>query len=1062
MQEHLSKKSKWFLDSGCSKHMTYDASELENYRPVKGFNVSFGSGVKGRAVGMGDLVIGKTVITQVYHVTHLEYKLLSISQICDLGMSVLFEAKTASVINKMGETVIRGKRVNLTYVIDWESAKSEVCLTAQKDQENWIWHKKLCHLNFKYINRLVAKGLVRGLPAKAYKKDGICGACQMGKQIKATFKSIQRPSSERILNLLHMDLFGPVTPASIKERKYTLVVVDDFSKFTWVKFLKKKKETKTAIPDLINLVENESNLKVTSIRSDRGTEFLNEVIQNFCVSKGIRHQLSAARTPQQNGLAERRNRTLKEAARTMLAESNLNERYWAEAVNTACYTQNRVMIHKKLDKTPFELYKGKKPNVAHFKVFGCKCYVLNNGKDQLRAFQAKSDEGVFLGYSATSRAYRIFNKRTLKVEESIHVVFDENLDQFNPEELAERIRQLQLWDDDDLLILPISRGINIETVIENALDEAETRENRENDLAEQNPAEQTVPAETNPAGQIDQAENDENESDIQVEDPNDVRPYTRWTDSHPQENIIGNLNDGVRTRRTVEINESFLSCFVCQVEPTKAIEALKYSEWITAMQEELNQFEMNKVWELVDRPPKTKVIGTTWVFKNKKDDQGTIVRNKARLVAQGYNQREGIDFEDSYAPVARLEAIRMFLAFAAYKDFIVYQMDVESAFLNGILNEEVYVAQPPGFESTEFPARVYKLHKAVYGLKQAPRAWYETLSEYLVESGFVKGQIDKTLFTKGVNDDLIMVQVYVDDIIFGSKSKDQCDYFAKVMTSKFEMSMMGEMNYFLGLQVKQTAEGIFLSQTKYAKELVKKFGLKDSAKPKKVPMSPTTKVDMQIEEPDYDITKYRRIIGSLLYLTASRPDISFAVGFCARFQAAPKESHYQIALHVLKYVKGTTNLGIWYPKDDSFDLHGYTDSDFGGCRIDRKSTSGTCQFLGNKLISWMSKKQTSVGRSTAEAEYVAAGNCCAQLLWMQHQLRDYGIVNERSKIHCDNQAAIAMMHNPVFHSKAKHIEIIHHFIRDHVEKKHVEVIYEPTDTNTADIFTKPLAESKLN
>ena len=191
MQEHLSKKSKWFLDSGCSKHMTYDASELENYRPVKGFNVSFGSGVKGRAVGMGDLVIGKTVITQVYHVTHLEYKLLSISQICDLGMSVLFEAKTASVRNKMGETVIRGKRVNLTYVIDWESAKSEVCLTAQKDQENWIWHKKLCHLNFKYINRLVAKGLVRGLPAKAYKKDGICGACQMGKQIKATFKSIQ-------------------------------------------------------------------------------------------------------------------------------------------------------------------------------------------------------------------------------------------------------------------------------------------------------------------------------------------------------------------------------------------------------------------------------------------------------------------------------------------------------------------------------------------------------------------------------------------------------------------------------------------------------------------------------------------------------------------------------------------------------------------------------------------------------------------------------------------------------------------------------------------------------
>ena len=251
--------------------------------------------------------------------------------------------------------------------------------------------------------------------------------------------------------------------------------------------------------------------------------------------------------------------------------------------------------------------------------------------------------------------------------------------------------------EDDLMKFHISRGINIETVIENALEEAETRETRENVQAEQNPAEQTVPASTDVAGQTETVGNNEEESNIQVEDPNDVRTYSRWTDNHPQENIIGNLNDGVRTRRTVEINESFVSCFVCQVEPTKAIEALNYSEWITAMQEELNQFEINKVWELVDRPPKTKVIGTTWVFKSTKDDQGTIVRNKPRLVDQRYNQREGIDFEDSYAPVARLEAIGMFLAFAAYKDFIVYQMDVKSAFLNVILNEEVYVASIPWF-----------------------------------------------------------------------------------------------------------------------------------------------------------------------------------------------------------------------------------------------------------------------------------------------------------------------------------------------------------------------------
>ena len=554
MQEQKIKQNKWYFDSGCSRHMTHDASELQNYRPHKGLSVSFGGGVKGESIGVGDLVLGKTVIIDVYHISHLMYKLIYISQICDLGMTVLFDARSVSVKNKNEETVIKGKRVNLNYIVDWESAENGVCLTVQHDQDQWLWHKNLCHMNFKNVNRLVTKSLVRGLPARAYRKDGVCSACQMGKQVRSFFKSISQSSSERILNLLHMDLFGPVTPISVSGRKYTLVVVDDYSKYTGVIFLMKKKETKVAIPDLINLIENESNVKVTCIRSDKGTEFLNEVINDFCCSKGIRHQLSAARTPQQNGLAERRNRTLKEASRTMIAECNISEAYWAEAVNSACYTRNRALINKDLDKTPYEVYKGKKPNISHLRIFGCKCFVLNNGKDQLRAFQAKADEGFFLGYSATSKAVRVLNKRTLKVEESIHVVFDENPEQFMSEEdLAKKFKELLSNEEEVTDATPEYRYITLEGVIDEAIENAEIQEARENpQTAEQSDhSNENSTGNENSSENVDSAETQNSTVQDLTENPNGSRTYARWTENHPQDFIIGSVTAGVRTRRNV-------------------------------------------------------------------------------------------------------------------------------------------------------------------------------------------------------------------------------------------------------------------------------------------------------------------------------------------------------------------------------------------------------------------------------------------------------------------------------------------------------------------------------
>ena len=384
-------------------------------------------------------------------------------------------------------------------------------------------------------------------------------------------------------------------------------------------------------------------------------------------------------------------------------------------------------------------------------------------------------------------------------------------------------------------------------------------------------------------------------------------------------------------------------------------------------------------------------------------------------------------------------------------------MDVKNAFLNGLIQEEVYVEQPPGFEDSQKLDHVYRLKKALYGLKQAPRAWYERLSKFLLEKNFTRGKVDTTLFIKKKDNDILLVQIYVDDIIFGSTNESLCKEFSIDMQSEFEMSMMGELNYFLGLQIKQTNDGIFVNQAKYCKELIKRFGMENS-KHLATPMNTSCYLDKDESGQPVDPKQYRGMIGSLLYLSASRPDIMFSVCMCARLQSDPKFSHLMAVKRIIRYLLGTVSLGLWYPKNSLCNLVGYSDSDFAGSKTDRKSTSGTCQFIGPALVSWNNKKQNSVALSTVEAEYISAGSCCAQILWMKQQLSDYGIVLDHIPIKCDNTSAINISKNPVLHSRTKHIEIRHHFIRDHVLKGDVVLEFVDTKNQLADIFTKPLSK----
>ncbi|GJV80548.1 retrovirus-related pol polyprotein from transposon TNT 1-94 [Tanacetum coccineum] len=399
------------------------------------------------------------------------------------------------------------------------------------------------------------------------------------------------------------------------------------------------------------------------------------------------------------------------------------------------------------------------------------------------------------------------------------------------------------------------------------------------------------------------------------------------------------VDDYFRTDYSREFdNEVQFGEFYNANEPKNVNEALKDESWIIAMQEELNQFIANDVWELVPQPKNMTIIGTKWVYRNKLDENNVVSRNKARLVAKGYNQQKDIDYDGTYALVFRLESIRILLAYVCALDFKLFQMDVKSAFLNGFINEEVYVAQPPGFIDFEKPDHVYKLKKALYGLKQAPKAWYDRLKAFLIKHEYKMGMVDKTLFTKKKSSNLIIVQIYVNDIIFVSTCQDMCDNFAKIMHDEFEMSMMGELNFFLGLHIKHMEDGIFFNQSKYIKEMLKKFGLEDS-KPIKTPMSSDSKLTKDEESESVDSTKYRGMIGSLLYLTTSKPDIMFSVCLCARFQEDPKISHLEAVKHIFDTLK----------------------------------------------------KQTALAISTTEAEYVSAEKACQQALWMKQALIDYDI-----------------------------------------------------------------------
>ncbi|GJX40605.1 putative ribonuclease H-like domain-containing protein [Tanacetum coccineum] len=884
------------VDSGCSRSMTGNKEKLADFVKIKGGTVTFGGG-DGKITGKGTIRTSNFNFENVYYVEELQnFNLFSVSQICDTKNKVLFTDSECLVLSKefklpdSSQVVLRVPRRHNLYCFNLAHIHPErevKCLLAKASlDESTQWHRRMAHVNFKNMNKLAKHGLVNGLPSKLFTNEHNCVACNKGKQHKASYKAITAVSSiSEPLQLLHMDLFGPTSIRSIGHKSYSLVVTDDFSRFSWVFFLGSKDETFYILRDFITFVENQLTKKVKAIRCDNGTEFKNSHLIELCGSKGIKRDYSVARTPQQNGVAERKNRTLIEAARTMLADSKLPTMFWTEAVSTACYVLNRVLVTRPHNKTPYELLSGKVPNVSHLKPFGCHVTILNTS-DHLGKFEGKADEGFLVGYSAHSKAYRVYNLSNKRIEETLNLRYMEDkpniqglghewyfdLDYLTDSLGYTRFKSNQpagtqdtnnhagTQDDSDsesdeqLIVVPSFPSNHFSgpevnpasDTVESTSDYAEElarlqrQEYEANSAAKDTwktadtvPAVSAIPATSIPAGSINQAAggsavpstpsssmvepvhaNDtplppghslgSSENSTRFPSPSDLAnhissssemegihhhpttgifsessydadfggsitnlaphidvdpaPTRRVHTVHPISQIIGDISSPVLTRGSLKkskFGESALAgyvhdqqrnnhtdylhclfaCFLSQLEPSSVAQALNDPDWVEAMQEEMQQFVHQEVWKLVPLPEGKTAIGTKWILKNKRDARGIVVRNKARLVAQGHRQEEGIDYDEVFAPVARIEAIRLFLAFASYMGFMVYQMDVKSAFLYGEIDEEVYVTQPKGFEDPFHPKHVYRVVKALYGLHQAPRAWEFLLVALNVPTG---------------------------------------------------------------------------------------------------------------------------------------------------------------------------------------------------------------------------------------------------------------------------------------------------------------------------------------
>ena len=996
--------SDFFIDSGATVHICNN-KDLFNTYVEEDSEVFMGNQAAVRVFGKGSIVLNftsgqKLTLINVYHVPDVKRNLVSASLLVKRGFKILLESDKV-VITKNGVFVGKGYSLDGLFKLSINEMKlvSLYIDSLNVVESSNLWHARLGHLNYATLKYMTSHDYFNC-------KHDYVNKCEICAQAKITRKPFPKANREtQILDLVHTDiceLNGKLTRGG---KRYFITFIDDCSRYIYVHLLRTKDEAFEAFKEFKAKVENQKERKIKVLRSDRGGEYFPDEFNKYCEEHGIIHQRTAPFTPQHNGLAERKNRTLVDMVNSMILNAKLPFNLWGEALLTSCHLINRIPS-KKIHTSPYEIWNGRKPNIKYFKVWGCVAY-YRLPDSQRKKLGSRGIKSIFVGYPQNSKAYRLLDLESNVIVESIHVEFFENT----------FVQDNIIYD-----------GIDIPHSTEN-----------QNNIPTSDPS---------------------SSKRKELEEPLEPRRSQRQRKEKIDPDFITFFVEGSRKRllKTFE---------VCNIDddPKTLKEALASRDaafWQEAVNDEMDSIMANGTWVLVDLPPGSKPIKNKWVFRRKYNSDGSVQTFKARLVAKGFTQKKGIDYFDTYSPVASITSIRVLFALASFYKLYIHQMDVKTAFLNGNLKEEVYMEQPEGFILLGNENKVCKLVKSLYGLKQAPKQWHEKFDTAILSFGFRHNTADKCIYSKFTNEYGVIICLYVDDMLIFGTNMIGINETKKFLMSTFKMKDLKEVDMILGIKVIKHDNGFMLSQTHYIEKLLNKFNflkIREYTTPYDSSITLVKNDARSIEQ-----LKYASAIGSLMYaMHCTRPDIAYAVSKLSRFTHNPSVDHWKAIERVFGYLKHMSKLKLCYSKFPMV-LEGYSDASWIKKLGDNNSTSGWIFTIAGGAISWASKKQTCLAHSTMESEFIALASAGKEAEWIRNMLLEIDLWPQPMPpitIHCDSEATMSNAFSNVYNGKSRHISLRHDYIRELISNGTLTISYIKSAKNLSDPLTKALPRDKV-
>lgn len=1113
---YIASETKWMLDSGCSDHFTADVSDYADYTAFptpKSLKLADGrTTIKYYGTGT---VHGTTMVhgreqaitlPNVLYSPDLGGRFISIRCLSTKGISTLFRGTTAT-IEKDGTTYGVGDLMGQQYWLSLRSSGPSIhSVTSVQQTPIETLHNRLGHLSWSTLRKL--KDHIDPASKRAL---ATCEGCLLGKSKRRSYKTSHTRHSKPF-SLVHMDLCGPMKTQSIQGNSYFFLIVDDATRYRWTYFIRHKSQTFECFKHFHALITNKFEAQIKIARSDRGGEFLSKEFDDYLAEKGIERQLTAPDTPQQNGVAERSNGVLVGSAKAMLHAAGMSYGFWECAIATAVHARNRSPARPNDYVSPHERLLGRAPDLSYLRTFGCLAY-RNIPSTSRTKLDPSAEQLTFVGYDGSTKGYKLWNPKTRKFIVSSDVVFEETVFPLRTQTPPTQPPNQPLPSTPELVDLPLpdsdDEGDDEQPPLQPPVVPPPVPELPPEALQPPPGAPQPFPQADQPPpppdihmppGTPPRQRRDATPGPSRLPQPRSRAPSPSPS-PEPEQPLRRTTRQGAGARptdpasvykdqqavrraadrrrqgfpRIGNIWTNSIEAYIGAMATTPLGDPNTYEyalssplahEWQKAMEEELRSHAENGTWELVDLPAGRQTVKNKWVYLTKRDTAGNPTRYKARLVAKGFTQVHGVDYEETFAPVARLDSLRLLLALAAVFDWDVHQIDIKTAYLNGELDEEIYMDQPKGFTAPGMKGKVCRLRKAIYGLKQAGRQWHKHLRDTLLEFGFgelLSGDVS-IFFMRLDGGDTLIILVYVDDMaLFGSLPAIK--HFKDLIGTRYKYTDMGEIEQFLGLHIHRdrTKKTITINQLRYIRTVIERFDM-DNCRPSLTPMVHGTKL-IANPSPNSDsqrTSRYQSMVGSLMYaMLGSRPDLSFAINKLSQFGANPTEEHLLAAQHALQYLRTTEDLQLTYGISDSTDFHGYTDSDWASDPNDRRSTTGYAFFLAGGTIAWASRKQRSTALSSTEAEYMALTEASQHALWTTHLLHQLGFeIDLPVQIYCDSKGARDIAANNVFHKRTKHIDIKHHFVRELIANETVSVLPVESENNLADVLTKALPKGQ--